>query len=580
MLTTTMLMMIAAAVAATWGWAARMGHGGGTERGYGPIASFRPRSRSLTPSCCGSHRQALSLPSVGGDRWRRRSRTVGRSPAMLSGGVFFFAFAEPTAAPTPAYARIQIISLQKINGVEQSFLCDFYMYVAYREPALFDVLGQDFDDGSILNATSLQQLRVPVLELVNTVDATTRFFTSAARRSSAFIPRKLLESGPNLSAIAAGEGAASNDTWVAFDGRYSGQFRAQIDLQAFPYDFQRIEIILESNNKVIDDLEFFVDPKSNFLSETSPPPEWIVVSVNSSSTPFTYDALGETYSRVVFSIFVQRRPDYYVKRIVTGVVILVVISAGCFFLEGKSTDRASIAATTYLGVVTYLFIVTQDVPKVSYTTRLDTFISLSQWMIFINFVVQIVLLFVNTDLSAENGDDGPSDSIPLMIVGGSSSATSGKEPSSAPIEGDTSTSRAPVSNEPFGQPSASSNQPTVARRRELSNLSWTGATAVQEDDAASSDKGSGKEKPKSEPTTVRRARRTSAATSAACDSHGARLSPSSPSATVTMLVRKPPHFLFRNRRKIDYVLAAMYVVAYAIGTTIILLTAQRQVMAS
>ena len=328
----------------------------------------------------------------GDDEWAvgKRSRRTRSGP--LGTSLLFVAAQGITTTAAPlrplnVYAALSMNLLEKVNGAEQSFLADFYLTVGYQEPKLLQWFPANVTayDGVLLNDTVQIGIDVVALEFTNSVDATAKYSnpTYSWTRPKPIFRSPSVVDDPNI-------------PWVVIDTRYVGTFRASIVLADFPYDTQRLDVHLEMSNKDRTTAVFVINAAYNFMNYAPSLTEWQLLASNTTVTKSSYADFDVQYSRATFVITLRRFSAYYVNKIVIGVIILVLISSGTFFMDTNMADRAAVAATAYLGVVTYLFIVSQDVPKVAYTTRLDSFIAVSQWFIFVNYVLQLLMMFLGS----------------------------------------------------------------------------------------------------------------------------------------------------------------------------------------
>lgn len=325
---------------------------------------------------------------------RRCRRLVSSRPAATS---VWFAFGQQAALsssrlpitthPVMIFLSIGINQLDSINSLDQSFRADFYVAAAYQEKLLLPYVNAststDAKTGSLTDEMKAV-ISFPSLEIANELDMTQKYETaeySWDRPSEIFT----LSDVPEL----------VDAPWVFIDSRFAGSLRAAFDLRNFPYDTQSLPIQFETSNRNYTYARFALSSSGKFMNAPTQS-EWKVARSATSTSKFYYPTLNSAYHRAHFNVTLDRIPDYYVNKIVTGVVALVIMSAGVFTLDPSSTDRAGIAATAYLAVVTYLFIVTQDVPKVPYATKLDDFIKASQWFIFANYILQLPIMFMGS----------------------------------------------------------------------------------------------------------------------------------------------------------------------------------------
>jgi hypothetical protein len=86
----------------------------------------------------------------------------------------------------------------------------------------------------------------------------------------------------------------------------------------------------------------------------------------------------------------QREYSYYVSRVCSNIILLVIMAAFVAFVNAKEADRLGFVQASFLGVVSWLFVLNAEVPKVGYLTRLDAFINVSFACIFAQYVYHAV----------------------------------------------------------------------------------------------------------------------------------------------------------------------------------------------
>lgn len=75
-------------------------------------------------------------------------------------------------------------------------------------------------------------------------------------------------------------------------------------------------------------------------------------------------------------LHVTRRPEYYLTRIVSVIVFLLMMAGGVFFVTPEDLpNRFNLTLTLFLTAVAFHFVVAADLPKISYATRLDKFLA-------------------------------------------------------------------------------------------------------------------------------------------------------------------------------------------------------------
>jgi len=151
-------------------------------------------------------------------------------------------------------------------------------------------------------------------------------------------------------------------------------------MRAFPFDRQFMEFLIESYWEV-DTLQiiFAEQDKINYLLPTDMPDivgwSWIQNGYRAMTQDYPYN--GGQYHRLIIRTLLERQPDYYLTKIVSGSMLLVYMCVWVFSLAVDEADRMMGTLSSFLGLVTFLFVASGDTPKVPYQTRLDVFMNFS-----------------------------------------------------------------------------------------------------------------------------------------------------------------------------------------------------------
>ena len=109
-----------------------------------------------------------------------------------------------------------------------------------------------------------------------------------------------------------------------------------------------------------------------------------------SNKDIVYDYNQRIYNRLVVSTRLTRDPTFYLTKIVAGAMLLVYMCIWVFALAVDEADRMMGTLQVFAGLITFLFVASQDTPKVPYQTRLDLF------MLFCFFVVGLIMFIHST----------------------------------------------------------------------------------------------------------------------------------------------------------------------------------------
>ena len=180
-----------------------------------------------------------------------------------------------------------------------------------------------------------------------------------------------------------------SDGTIEYKEKFSAELEAHYDLKEFPFDRQKLEIEIESFAWHDDVLIFKMNEEKIGFSTDFEIAEWHIENVESKIESVKDIQDRATFSEFLMEIEVVRQYDYYLWKIIIPLILLVMISWSVFWMIGdKLVDRMSISMTGILTIVAYQFIISDILPRVSYFTFMDTFLSIS-------FLIMLMSVFEN-----------------------------------------------------------------------------------------------------------------------------------------------------------------------------------------
>ena len=180
-----------------------------------------------------------------------------------------------------------------------------------------------------------------------------------------------------------------SDGTIEYKEKFSAELEAHYDLKEFPFDRQKLEIEIESFAWHDDVLMFKMNEEKIGFSTDFEIAEWHIENVESKIESVKDIQDRATFSEFLMEIEVVRKYDYYLWKIIIPLILLVMISWSVFWMIGdKLVDRMSISMTGILTIVAYQFIISDILPRVSYFTFMDTFLSIS-------FLIMLMSVFEN-----------------------------------------------------------------------------------------------------------------------------------------------------------------------------------------
>jgi len=124
--------------------------------------------------------------------------------------------------------------------------------------------------------------------------------------------------------------------------------------------------------------------------------EFLITDVRVVTSDFTASYLARysdvpAFHKASLLIDVDRAPEYYLSRIMSVILFVLSMAGGVFFLGPDDlANRFNLTLTLFLTAVAFHFVVSAELPKIAYATRLDKFIAFMYFLLFATAVENII----------------------------------------------------------------------------------------------------------------------------------------------------------------------------------------------
>ncbi|MCB0727184.1 MAG: hypothetical protein KDD00_06945 [Ignavibacteriae bacterium] len=290
---------------------------------------------------------------------------------VLSGLILFFtfslkdiSFAQDTISPpnpggiTKVYISMVINNIIKVDAARQTITADVVLTARWNDPRLKH------------NAPS---------NIIVTEDKIWDPFLTFSNRLN------LSKSFPDNYTI-------KNDGTVLYLQRIYGDFTQRFLLEDFPFDEQNfniriIDITLNPNEVILEPDSLLQSGISNNLELS----DWTINSWSFENSPYVIMNGQPETSSLRFSINAKRESGYYLLIFMIPLILIIMMSLMAFWLPSNlSASQITVGTTSMLTLIAYRFIVTSELPKISYMTRMDVFILGSSILIFLTLLESVL----------------------------------------------------------------------------------------------------------------------------------------------------------------------------------------------
>jgi len=167
---------------------------------------------------------------------------------------------------------------------------------------------------------------------------------------------------------------AKPDGTVVYTQAFNATLATDLDLRRFPFDAQRLPIVVQARGDDLDRTILKFDPSDSALPKQGYAglAQWVPVSLTAHLG--TVAGSVSRSSDVEFSLKVQRKPKSYILKFIVPLLLLVIISWVTFWLsheEFKTREQLQSAVSTLLIIVAFNITATSLLPRTDYITYID-----------------------------------------------------------------------------------------------------------------------------------------------------------------------------------------------------------------
>src|SRR3989338_527607 len=175
--------------------------------------------------------------------------------------------------------------------------------------------------------------------------------------------------------------------------RIQGNFNSNVDLKDFPFDSQKMQIIIEDKLNSIDKIKYVQDDEESGVDKSIIFSGWDLKGWNSEVKEHEYKVYDETYSQYVFDINIARiKLNAFMKTFMPVFFILLVVLFSFVLDPDKITTRLGMAGSSLVASVMFHISISNQIPHVGYLTFADKFMVLTYAVLIATFIINVYLL--------------------------------------------------------------------------------------------------------------------------------------------------------------------------------------------
>ncbi|MBI2151220.1 hypothetical protein HYU21_00655 [Candidatus Woesearchaeota archaeon] len=184
--------------------------------------------------------------------------------------------------------------------------------------------------------------------------------------------------------------------------RIQVNMNSPVDLKQYPFDQQRMDIILENKDKTIEQLKYIPLKAETGVDSDIAFTGWNIEGWKASSKKHEYSIYGESYSQYVFSLYISRLPLSSFFKTFLPIFFIVLLVLFSFILDpDKITTRLGMNGSSLVAAVMFHVSISNQLPPVGYLTFADKVMILTYFVLLISFIINILLLELQENKKTE-----------------------------------------------------------------------------------------------------------------------------------------------------------------------------------
>ncbi len=269
------------------------------------------------------------------------------------------------AGPTKVGYAVWIGDITRIDSAAQTFAANFVVALSWHDPKLAH-------SGPGAKSYALDDIWYP------------RFLIGNEARESVRSLPEIVDAAPDGTAV--------------YRQRITGTFSQSLNLRAFPFDSETIRMTFVVPGARPEDIQFAPDATAVSmgmrdgvgLADKLTLQDWRVTSATSKVQPFPATP-RLNLAGFKIEIQAQRLSHHFVIKVIIPLILIVMMSWAVFWIEpDDASTQMGVAVTAMLTLIAYQFVIDSDVPELPYLTRIDAFILMSSFLVFLSLIEVLV----------------------------------------------------------------------------------------------------------------------------------------------------------------------------------------------
>lgn len=174
--------------------------------------------------------------------------------------------------------------------------------------------------------------------------------------------------------------------------RIQANLASRVDLIKFPFDRQKMQIIIEDKINTIDKIKYVPDLENSGIDDAVIFTGWNIDNWEAIVDEHKYEIYGEKYSRYTFNINISKIfLNSFIKTLLPVIFIMLIALSSFIIDPDKIATRVTMISSALIASAMFHVSITNQIPPVGYLTFADKFMILTYFILLISFTINILL---------------------------------------------------------------------------------------------------------------------------------------------------------------------------------------------
>lgn len=164
--------------------------------------------------------------------------------------------------------------------------------------------------------------------------------------------------------------------------RIMANLTTAVDLKHFPFDTQKLQIVIEDKTQSAEKMRFVPNEKESGLDKAIAFPGWVITGWGIGTASHDYPVYDETFSQLVYTVNIGRIPfNSFLKTFLPVLFLMLIVMSSFILNPNQITTRLAAISSALVASAMFHISIAGQIPPVGYLTFADKFMVLTYFIL-------------------------------------------------------------------------------------------------------------------------------------------------------------------------------------------------------